>query len=180
MLLAFAMSKYQLVAIRIRYNSHAYLIAQHSGFGLNPRFLELLDAMFNIGLDQRHRRSPSQLPIFVNLQPSARFESPLDEPFHRLSVRLRPSNILYHRTAASMSRTARKARTFFSAIETSRAGLERFCRFQMFLQRVDLTSSILTARIFVFFRLLVFGNIFLMICDHVFCEHFVKVCAGHF
>jgi hypothetical protein len=46
MLLAFAMSKYQLVAIRIRYNRHAYLIAQHNGFGLNPRFLELLDAVF--------------------------------------------------------------------------------------------------------------------------------------
>jgi hypothetical protein len=36
-----------LVAIRI-----SYLLASHGGFRLNPRSLELLDAVVNIGLDK--------------------------------------------------------------------------------------------------------------------------------
>jgi hypothetical protein len=43
-----------------------------------------------------------------------------------------------------------------------------------------LACSILTRRIFALCGFLVFADILLMICDHVFCEHLVKFCADIF
>jgi hypothetical protein len=58
-LLAFALSKDHLVAIRISYNHYPYLFAPHDGFGLNSRSLESLDAIIKIGLDERHDDRPA-------------------------------------------------------------------------------------------------------------------------
>jgi hypothetical protein len=53
-LLAFPLRKHHLIAIGVGDYGHADLLAPHDGFGFNAGFLELIDPVIEVGLDERH------------------------------------------------------------------------------------------------------------------------------
>jgi hypothetical protein len=66
--------------------------------------------------------------------------------------------------------------TFVAAVPPTQSrripGFQRFCGLQMLLQRIYLAGSIFSGSILTFGCLLVFGDILLVVCDHVCREHF--------